>query len=194
MSTVISLTILSSGSSFNTFEQETWCTLPRLFIEDQLVKLSDKEIVEMILFPSVNEACKLYVECIVVKAADIDIASIMGMGFPPYRNDLALVTKVMELTSKNVYGTVLSVIMKLLDTNYEATGSKHNLDSQLKTISSTFLVLIMSQHKEKVMKESKRNNSHSDDVGYVESGTVDPSMTMGICCQGLKDQLKYLKL
>ncbi|KAM3200342.1 hypothetical protein P3L10_032704 [Capsicum annuum] len=59
-------------------------------IDPKLVKLSDKDIVEMILFPSVNEACKLYVECIVVKAADIDIASIMGigMGFPPYRSAL----------------------------------------------------------------------------------------------------------
>ncbi|PHT32005.1 Glyoxysomal fatty acid beta-oxidation multifunctional protein MFP-a [Capsicum baccatum] len=193
-------------------------------IDPKLAKLSNKDIVEMILFPSANEACRLYAECIAVKAADIDIPSVMGMGFPlivlrfyqikyvhtlfygkdteiflyelssNQRNDLALVTKVMELTSENVYGTVLSVIMKLLDTNYMATGSKRDLDSQLKTISSNFLVLIISKHKEKVMKERKRNNSHSDDVGYVESRTVNPSMKMGICCLGLKDQLKYLRL
>ncbi|KAM3360232.1 putative protein isoform X2 [Capsicum galapagoense] len=58
------------------------------------------------------------------------------------------------------------------------TGSKRDLDSQLKIISSNFMVLIMSQHEEKVMKESKRNKSHSDDVGYVESETIDPSMKM----------------
>ncbi|XP_016582397.2 glyoxysomal fatty acid beta-oxidation multifunctional protein MFP-a isoform X3 [Capsicum annuum] len=54
-------------------------------INPKLAKLSDKDIVEMILFPSVNEACRLLAECIVVKAADLDIASVMGMGFPPYR-------------------------------------------------------------------------------------------------------------
>ncbi|KAF3662537.1 hypothetical protein FXO38_11110 [Capsicum annuum] len=58
-------------------------------------------------------------------------------------------------------------------------GSKRDLDSQLKTICSNFLILIMSQHEEKVMKERKRNNSHSDDVGYIESEIVDPSMKEG---------------
>ncbi|PHU00498.1 hypothetical protein BC332_30285 [Capsicum chinense] len=121
----------------------------------------------------------LLAECIIVKAADLDIASVIGMAFPPYRNDLAMVTKVMELTSENVYGTVSSAIMKLLNTNCVAAGSKRDLDSQLKTICSNFLVLIMSQHEEKVMKESKRNNSQSDDVGYIESEIVEPSMKVG---------------
>lgn len=49
------------------------------------MKLSDKDIVEMIFFPVVNEACRVYAEGIVVKAADLDIAGVMGMGFPPYR-------------------------------------------------------------------------------------------------------------
>ncbi|KAF3622625.1 hypothetical protein FXO38_31171 [Capsicum annuum] len=147
-------------------------------IHPKLAKLSDKDIVEIILFPSVNESCRLLAECTAVKAADLDIAYVMGMGFPPYRNDLALITKVMELTSENIYETVSSAIMKLLDTNCVAAGSKRDLDSQLKIISSNFMVLIMSQHEEKVMKESKRNKSHSDDVGYIESETVDPSMKM----------------
>lgn len=51
----------------------------------QLVKLPEKEIVEMIFFPVVNEACRVLAEGIAVKAADLDIASVMGMGFPPYR-------------------------------------------------------------------------------------------------------------
>ncbi|KAM3282882.1 putative protein isoform X2 [Capsicum chacoense] len=84
----------------------------------------------------------------------------------------------MKLTSENVYGTMSSAIMKLLDINCVAAGSKRDLNSQLKTISSNFLLLIMSQNEEKVMKESKRNKSHSDDVEYVESETVDPSMKM----------------
>lgn len=43
----------------------------------------------MIFFPVVNEACRVYAEGIAVKAADLDIASVMGMGFPPYRFVLA---------------------------------------------------------------------------------------------------------
>ena len=39
----------------------------------------------MIFFPVVNEACRVLDEGIAVKAADLDISAIMGMGFPPYR-------------------------------------------------------------------------------------------------------------
>lgn len=31
-----SLTRISSGSSFNTFQRGAWCTPPRLFLEDQV--------------------------------------------------------------------------------------------------------------------------------------------------------------
>ncbi|XP_042373568.1 glyoxysomal fatty acid beta-oxidation multifunctional protein MFP-a-like [Zingiber officinale] len=51
----------------------------------ELIKLSDKDIVEMVFLPVVNEACRVLDEGIAVKASDLDIASIMGMGFPPYR-------------------------------------------------------------------------------------------------------------
>lgn len=49
------------------------------------MKLEDKDIVEMVFFPVVNEACRVLDEGIAVKASDLDVASIMGMGFPPYR-------------------------------------------------------------------------------------------------------------
>lgn len=39
----------------------------------------------MVFFPVVNEACRVLAEGIAVKAADLDIAAVMGMGFPPYR-------------------------------------------------------------------------------------------------------------
>ncbi|GAV76753.1 3HCDH_N domain-containing protein, partial [Cephalotus follicularis] len=54
-------------------------------IDPRLVKLSEKDIVEMILFPVVNEACRVFAEGISVKASDLDIAAVMAMGFPPYR-------------------------------------------------------------------------------------------------------------
>ncbi|KAF4347001.1 hypothetical protein G4B88_030016 [Cannabis sativa] len=54
-------------------------------IDPKLAKLSEKDIVEMMFFPVVNEACRVLAEGIAVKAADLDIASVMGMGFPPYR-------------------------------------------------------------------------------------------------------------
>lgn len=54
----------------------------------ELMKLLDKDIVEMVFFPVVNEACRVLDEGIAVKASDLDIASIMGMGFPPYRGGI----------------------------------------------------------------------------------------------------------
>ncbi|XP_024961410.1 glyoxysomal fatty acid beta-oxidation multifunctional protein MFP-a isoform X2 [Cynara cardunculus var. scolymus] len=57
-------------------------------VDLKLGKLSDKEIIEMVLFPVVNEACRVYAEGIAVKAADLDIAGVMGMGFPPYRGGI----------------------------------------------------------------------------------------------------------
>ena len=51
----------------------------------QVANLSEKDIVEMIFFPVVNEACRVLAEGIAVKASDLDIAGVMGMGFPPYR-------------------------------------------------------------------------------------------------------------
>lgn len=52
------------------------------------MQLSDEEIVEMILFPVVNEACCVLEDKIVVKASDLDVASVTGMGFPEYRGGI----------------------------------------------------------------------------------------------------------
>ncbi|KAG8369922.1 hypothetical protein BUALT_Bualt14G0063700 [Buddleja alternifolia] len=57
-------------------------------IDPKLTKLSDKDITEMIFFPVVNEACRVLAEGIAVKAADLDVSAVMGMGFPPYRGGL----------------------------------------------------------------------------------------------------------
>ncbi|KAB5537371.1 hypothetical protein DKX38_014904 [Salix brachista] len=57
-------------------------------IDPRLAKLPEKDIVEMIFFPVVNEACRVFAEGIAVKAADLDISSLMGMGFPPYRGGI----------------------------------------------------------------------------------------------------------
>nr|CAB3465481.1 unnamed protein product [Digitaria exilis] len=53
--------------------------------DPQLMKLTDNDIVEIILFPVVNEACRVLDEGISLKASDLDVASVMGMGFPSYR-------------------------------------------------------------------------------------------------------------
>lgn len=44
--------------------------------------MTDEEILEMIFFPVVNEACRVIEEGIVVRASDIDIASVHGFKFP----------------------------------------------------------------------------------------------------------------
>ncbi|EXB37513.1 Peroxisomal fatty acid beta-oxidation multifunctional protein AIM1 [Morus notabilis] len=52
------------------------------------ISVTDQEIVEMILFPVVNEACRVLEEGIVVRASDLDIASVLGMSFPSYRGGI----------------------------------------------------------------------------------------------------------
>lgn len=51
----------------------------------QPITITDKEVVEMILFPVVNEACRVLDEGFVVRASDLDVASVLGMSFPSYR-------------------------------------------------------------------------------------------------------------
>ncbi|KAJ3691809.1 hypothetical protein LUZ61_020973 [Rhynchospora tenuis] len=59
------------------------------FAPDSMIAgLTDKDIVEMLFFPVVNEACRVLDEGISVKSSDLDIASIMGMGFPSYRGGI----------------------------------------------------------------------------------------------------------
>jgi enoyl-CoA hydratase/3-hydroxyacyl-CoA dehydrogenase len=51
-------------------------------------KFSEKDIVEFIFFPVVNEGCRVIDEGIVDKPADLDVAMVMGMGFPAFRGGL----------------------------------------------------------------------------------------------------------
>ena len=52
----------------------------------QPISVTDEEIIQMILFPVVNEACRVLDEGVVVRASDLDTASILGMSFPSYRS------------------------------------------------------------------------------------------------------------
>ncbi|OIV95201.1 hypothetical protein TanjilG_21591 [Lupinus angustifolius] len=70
-------------------------------IDPKLVKLPEKDIIEMIFLPVVNEACRVLDEGIAVKAADLDISAVMGMGFPPYRGGIIFWAD--SLGSKYIY-------------------------------------------------------------------------------------------
>jgi len=52
------------------------------------LEVTDNDIVEWTLLGVVNEACRCLDEGIAIRASDIDVASVMGMGFPPYRGGL----------------------------------------------------------------------------------------------------------
>ncbi|EMS65926.1 Glyoxysomal fatty acid beta-oxidation multifunctional protein MFP-a [Triticum urartu] len=56
--------------------------------DPELLKLDNSAIAEMVLFPVINEACRVLGEGIAFKASDLDIASIFGMDFPPYRGGI----------------------------------------------------------------------------------------------------------
>ncbi|GMH08298.1 hypothetical protein Nepgr_010138 [Nepenthes gracilis] len=75
--------------------------ISRVGIDPKLVNLTQKDMVEMIFFPVVNEACRVLAEGIVVKASDLDISSVMGMGFPPYRGGILFWAD--SLGSKYIY-------------------------------------------------------------------------------------------
>ena len=47
--------------------------------------MSAEEMVEVVMFPVVNEACRVLHEGIVDSAGDLDVCAVLGMGFPPYR-------------------------------------------------------------------------------------------------------------
>jgi len=49
------------------------------------IVVTDREILEMIFFPVVNETCRVLDEGVAIKASDLDVSSVLGMGFPAYR-------------------------------------------------------------------------------------------------------------
>ncbi|XP_031386430.1 peroxisomal fatty acid beta-oxidation multifunctional protein MFP2-like isoform X1 [Punica granatum] len=57
-------------------------------VDPKIQNLPEKDIIEMIFFPVVNEACRVLSEGIAVKASDLDIASVLGMSFPAYRGGI----------------------------------------------------------------------------------------------------------
>ncbi|KAH6757837.1 multifunctional protein 2 [Perilla frutescens var. hirtella] len=56
--------------------------------DSEVTKLSDDEIVEMVLFPAFNEACRIISDGIVIRSSDLDVASVLAMGFPSYRGGI----------------------------------------------------------------------------------------------------------
>ncbi|KAL9669026.1 hypothetical protein QQ045_006567 [Rhodiola kirilowii] len=74
-------------------------------VDPKFAKLSEKDIIEMIFLPVVNEACRVLAEGIAVKAADLDISAVMGMGFPPYRGGIMFWAD--TLGSKYIYSRLL---------------------------------------------------------------------------------------
>ncbi len=50
--------------------------------------MSPQQIIEFIFFPVVNEGCRVIAEGIVEKPADLDVATVMSMGFPAPKGGL----------------------------------------------------------------------------------------------------------
>lgn len=52
----------------------------------QPISVTDEEVVNMVLFPVVNEACRVLEDGVVVRASDLDVATLLGMSFPSFRS------------------------------------------------------------------------------------------------------------
>ncbi|XVE71042.1 hypothetical protein DITRI_Ditri10aG0118400 [Diplodiscus trichospermus] len=48
------------------------------------ISISDQEIVEMVFFPVVNEACRVMEDGVLAQASELDVASVLGMNFPSH--------------------------------------------------------------------------------------------------------------
>jgi enoyl-CoA hydratase/3-hydroxyacyl-CoA dehydrogenase len=112
----------SLGSGFYNYEKRKPVENPNLekFIiqarkdakSEKKLNLSDDEIIEILFYPCVNEACRIIEEGHVYRASDIDIASCLGMGFPKHLGGLV---KYGDLVgSRKVYQKLKSL--------YESTG------------------------------------------------------------------------
>lgn len=51
-------------------------------------KYTDEELIEMILYPIINESFRVLEEKMVYRESDIDVVAIMGYGFPAYRGGI----------------------------------------------------------------------------------------------------------
>jgi enoyl-CoA hydratase/3-hydroxyacyl-CoA dehydrogenase len=69
-------------------------------------KLSPQEIVEVCLYPVVNECARTLAEGFAASAADIDVVSVMGYGFPAYRGGL------LHWGAQQKYATVVEKLNK----------------------------------------------------------------------------------
>ncbi|XP_023536737.1 peroxisomal fatty acid beta-oxidation multifunctional protein AIM1-like isoform X2 [Cucurbita pepo subsp. pepo] len=65
------------------------------------ISISDQQILEMVLFPVVNEGCRVVEERIVVRPSDLDVATVLGMSFPSYRGGILFWADLVE--PKHVY-------------------------------------------------------------------------------------------
>jgi len=54
-------------------------------VQQTIDLVSDEEIVQMVLYPVINECCTVLDEGMVVRASDIDVGSVYGYSFPAWR-------------------------------------------------------------------------------------------------------------
>jgi len=50
--------------------------------------ITDQQIIETVMYPIVNESCRILAEKMVIRASDIDVVSITGYGFPAHKGGI----------------------------------------------------------------------------------------------------------
>ena len=74
---------------------------------------SAQDIVEFIFFPVVNEGCRVVAEGIVDKPADLDVATVLAMGFPPYRSALCIFRR--SLSARSILSVLHIWVFSLIE-------------------------------------------------------------------------------
>jgi 3-hydroxyacyl-CoA dehydrogenase len=85
-----------TGAGYYRYEAGRLSPLTDPVVEDLIVdaskelgmkrrEISDKEIVERMVYALVNEGAKILEEAIALRSSDIDLVSVLGYGFPSYR-------------------------------------------------------------------------------------------------------------
>ncbi|XP_060967397.1 peroxisomal fatty acid beta-oxidation multifunctional protein AIM1 [Cannabis sativa] len=87
------------------------------------ISVTDQEIVEMLLFPVVNEACRVLDEGIVIQPSDLDVASVLRISFPSHLH-------IRSVTSRMILNVFCHLLEDMAHSKQEENSTRRNFEQQ----------------------------------------------------------------